>query len=65
MDSRFCKRFVESIPAAGDVLAGAGTPEMERQVHALGMTEFVEKEFLLHRLGDVLKRLIKTPISMP
>ena len=40
------------------VLTGAGTPEMEQQVYALGVTEFVEKEFSLHRLGDALKRLL-------
>ena len=43
------------------VLTGAGTPEKEQQVQALGVTEFVEKEFSLHRLGDALKRLLKTP----
>jgi DNA-binding NtrC family response regulator len=40
------------------VLTGAATPEMEQQVSALGVTEFVEKEFSLHRLGDALKRLL-------
>jgi hypothetical protein len=34
---------------------------MERQVCALGVTDFIQKEFSLHRLGDVLKRLLKTP----
>ena len=43
------------------VLTGAGTPELERQVQALGVTEYVAKEFSLHRLGDALKRLLKTP----
>jgi DNA-binding NtrC family response regulator len=43
------------------VLTGAGTPEMEQQVYALGVTEFVEKEFSLHQLGDSLKRLLKSP----
>ena len=43
------------------VLTGAGTPEREQQVRALGVSEFVEKEFSLHRLGDALKRLLKTP----
>jgi two-component system, chemotaxis family, chemotaxis protein CheY len=42
------------------ILTGAGTPEREQQVRALGVTEFVEKEFSLHRLGDALKRLLKT-----
>lgn len=38
------------------VLTGAGTPETEQQPYALGVTEFVEKEFSLHRLGDSLKQ---------
>ena len=42
-------------------LTGAGTPEKEQRVHALGVSEFVEKEFSLHRLGDALKRVLKTP----
>src|SRR5437868_1061194 len=44
------------------VLTGAGTPEKEQQVHALGVQEFVEKEFSLHRLGNALKRLFKAPV---
>lgn len=43
------------------ILTGAGTPEREQQVRALGVTEFVKKEFSLHRLGDALKRILKTP----
>jgi len=43
------------------ILTGAGTPETERQMYALGANEFVEKEFSLHRLGDALKRLLKAP----
>jgi DNA-binding NtrC family response regulator len=42
-------------------LTGAGTPEAEQQASALGVTEFVEKEFSLHRLGDSLKRLLNAP----
>jgi len=42
------------------VLTGAGTPEVEQQAHALGATEFVEKEFSLHHLGDSLKRHLNT-----
>jgi DNA-binding NtrC family response regulator len=42
------------------VLTGAGTPEAERQVRALGVTEFVEKEFSLHHLGDALRRVLTT-----
>ena len=43
------------------ILTGAGTPEAEQQVRALGVTEFVEKEFSLHLLGDSLKRLLNDP----
>jgi CheY-like chemotaxis protein len=44
------------------VLTGAGTPEAERQIQALGVTEYVEKEFSLHYLGDALKRLLDKPV---
>ena len=44
------------------VLTGAGTPEKELQVHALGVQEFVEKEFSLYRLGDALKRVLMPPV---
>ena len=40
------------------ILTGAGTAEAEQQMRALGATEYVEKEFSLHRLGDSLKRLL-------
>jgi len=43
------------------ILTGAGTAETEKRVRALGVTEYVEKEFSLHLLGDALKRLLKTP----
>ncbi|MGH7180892.1 MAG: response regulator [Nitrospiraceae bacterium] len=43
------------------ILTGAGTPEVERQVRALGVTEYVEKEFSLHLLGDALQRLLGHP----
>jgi DNA-binding response OmpR family regulator len=45
------------------ILTGAGTPEIERRVMALGVTDFVEKEFSLHGLGDALKRLLDTPMQ--
>jgi DNA-binding NtrC family response regulator len=38
------------------ILTGARTIDMEQQAHALGVTEFVEKEFSLHYLADSLKR---------
>lgn len=40
------------------VLTGTGTAEAEQKVRALGATEYVEKEFSLHRLGASLKRLL-------
>ena len=40
------------------VLTGAGTAEAEQKVRALGATEYIEKEFSLHRLGGSLKRLL-------
>ena len=43
------------------ILTGAGTAETEQRVRAMGVTEYVEKEFSLHLLGDSLKRLLKTP----
>ncbi len=43
------------------VLTGAGTAEAEQQIRALGVTEYVEKEFSLHRLGDALNRLLSNP----
>jgi DNA-binding response OmpR family regulator len=43
------------------ILTGAGTPESEQQVRALGVTEYVEKEFSLHLLGAALKRLLISP----
>ena len=42
------------------ILTGAATAEAEQQVRALGVTEFVEKEFSMHRLGDSLKRLLNS-----
>jgi DNA-binding response OmpR family regulator len=41
------------------ILTGAGL-EAEQQVRALGVTEFIEKAFSLHQLGDSLKRLLPT-----
>ena len=43
------------------ILTGAGTAEAEQQVRALGVTEYVEKEFSLHLLGDSLKRILNDP----
>ena len=43
------------------ILTGAGTSDVERQVNALGVSEFIQKEFSMHRLGDALKRLLTVP----
>ena len=45
------------------VLTGTGTAEAEQKVRALGATEYIEKEFSLHRLGDALKRLLNIPAA--
>jgi len=45
------------------VLTGNSAPETERQVRALGVSEFIAKGSSLHLLGDTLKRLLKTPAS--
>ena len=42
------------------IFTGAGTPERERQLRALGVMEFVEKSVSLQRLEDALKRVLKT-----
>ena len=43
------------------ILTGAGSPEKEQRVRALGVSEFIQKDFSLHRLGDALTRLLKPP----
>jgi CheY-like chemotaxis protein len=40
------------------ILTGARIPESEQQVRALGVSEYVEKQFSLHLLGDALKRVL-------
>ena len=42
------------------VLTGDTAPEREREVRALGASEFMVKGSSLHSLGDTLKRLLKT-----
>ena len=42
------------------ILTGARIPESEQQVRALGVSEYVEKQFSLHLLGDALKRALAT-----
>jgi DNA-binding NtrC family response regulator len=45
------------------ILTGARTADAEQNVREPGFTEFVEKEFSLHRLGDALKRVLAAPQS--
>ena len=40
------------------MLTGAGSPEAEQRARALGVTEYVEKAFSLHLIGDTLQRLL-------
>jgi CheY-like chemotaxis protein len=44
------------------ILTGDSNPETERQVRALGVSEFILKGSSLHLLANTLKRLHKTPI---
>jgi len=43
------------------VLTGDSTPQAERQVRALGVTEFIVKGSSLHLLQETLKRLFEVP----
>jgi len=43
------------------ILTGDSTPATERQVRALGVSEFILKGSSLHVLANTLKRLLKTP----
>ena len=47
------------------VLTGDTKPETERQVRALGVSEYIVKGSSLHAVEDTLKRLLKTPIPSP
>jgi DNA-binding NtrC family response regulator len=42
------------------VLTGDTSPETEREVRALGVSEFIIKGSSLQSLGDTLKRILKT-----
>jgi CheY-like chemotaxis protein len=42
------------------VLTGDSTPQAERQIRALGVSEFIIKGSSLHLLGRVLQRVLKT-----
>lgn len=43
------------------MLTGDSTPETEREVRALGVSEFIVKGSSLDLVGHTLKRLLKTP----
>ena len=43
------------------VLTGDTAPDTERQVRALGVSEFIAKGSSLHLLGRTLQSLLKTP----
>jgi len=45
------------------VLTGDSKPEAERQVRALGVSEFILKGSSLHLLSDALKRMLMPPAS--
>ena len=45
------------------IMTGYTSADAEKQARELGVTEFINKEFSLHRLGDTLKRLL--PHSAP
>jgi DNA-binding NarL/FixJ family response regulator len=45
------------------VLTGDTSPETERQVRALGASEFIVKGSSLYAVDDTLKRLLETPAS--
>jgi CheY-like chemotaxis protein len=60
MDGRAVLQQIRSLNPGQPViiLTGAGLPEAEEQLRAFGVSEYVEKEFSLHRLGDALKRAL-------
>jgi DNA-binding NarL/FixJ family response regulator len=45
------------------IYSGNTNPKTEREVRAMGLTEFVLKDSPLSFLTDVLQRLLKTPAS--
>jgi CheY-like chemotaxis protein len=47
------------------VLTGDTKPETERQVRALGVSEFIVKGSSLHAVEDMVKRLLKPPTPSP
>jgi CheY-like chemotaxis protein len=47
------------------ILTGDSTPATERQVRALGVSEFILKGSSLHVLANTLNRLLKIPTPAP
>lgn len=47
------------------ILTGASNEQLEEEARTLGVAAFIGKEFSLHRLGDVLKRLIPVASRKP
>ena len=45
------------------VLTGAGTPENEAQVRALGVADYLEKDDSLYRVGESVKQALETAPS--
>jgi len=41
------------------ILTGAGTEALEKQARELGVTDFLQKGFSLHGLGEALRRVMK------
>src|SRR5580765_8586060 len=66
MDGLTVLRQIRSVDLKQSVIifTGAGTPETEQQIRALGVTEIVEKDVSLDRLEDSLKRLLNSPDSV-
>jgi DNA-binding NtrC family response regulator len=66
MDGLTVLRQIRSVDLKQSVIifTGAGTPETEQQIRALGVTEIVEKDVSLDRLEDSLKRLLNPPDSV-
>jgi len=57
------RRVDQKLPVI--ILTGTRILEMEQQAYAVGVTEFVEKEFSMHLLLDALKRHLNTAGTAP
>jgi DNA-binding NtrC family response regulator len=60
MDGVSALRKIRAIDAEAPViiLTGAGTETAEQQARQLGVTDFLQKGFSLHRLGEALARAL-------